>query len=223
MKDGIFVAVEGLDGSGKTTVAASLVKRMCEEGITTTLTAEPTCGPIGILIRTLLSAPPSERPEAATMALIFAADRREHGVEIQRILDTGTNVVCDRYILTSLVYQVADGLLESDVNSMNGFNFMYKDYEGYSLQKDSDLPPLPTLHIVLDLPVEKALERLEKRGRAFDRFETVEFLTEVRRRYLCFCNGGQKALSGVFAVNADRPVEEIVEDCWNLVKAAIRE
>lgn len=209
---GIFVTIEGMDGSGKTTVAALLAERMSREGLPTSLHAEPTHGPIGKLIRTLLTASPSERPGATTMALLFAADRREHGVEIQKILDAGTNVVCDRYILTSLVYQGADGLLESDVAQFNGF----KSSHGGDLAKVDELtsPPLPTIHLIMDLPVEKAIERLERRSRALDRFESVGFLMSVRQRYLSF--SGYRFPTVV--VNADRCVEEIVEDCWNLVK-----
>ena len=108
-KKGIFIVIEGLDGSGKTTQASFLAKKL-EKTHKVLLTAEPSIGKIGTFIREGCLYEDKRLPTEAE-ALLFAADRIEHmHSEIKPALDEGKLVICDRYIYSSLAYQGSAGL-----------------------------------------------------------------------------------------------------------------
>src|SRR5450759_981694 len=103
-KKGVFIVIEGLDGSGKTTQAILLAKRLSQSH-KTILTAEPSRGKIGAFIRESCLYEEKRLPTEAE-ALLFAADRVEHvQKEIKPALDEGKLVICDRYVYSSLAYQ----------------------------------------------------------------------------------------------------------------------
>jgi len=93
----LFVAIEGLDGSGKTTTTHAAVELLQARGIPAWATKEPS-GLLGI---------PCDHEDPAVAALLYAADRLLHCVEIQRHLAAGEVVICDRYIWSSVVVQGA--------------------------------------------------------------------------------------------------------------------
>ena len=115
-KKGIFIVIEGLDGSGKTTQATLLAKKL-SQNYRVLLTAEPSRGKIGTFIREGCLYEDKRLPTEAE-ALLFAADRIEHMYsEVKPALDEGKLVICDRYIYSSLAYQGSAGLsLELDKN-----------------------------------------------------------------------------------------------------------
>jgi dTMP kinase len=109
---GRFLVLEGLDGAGTTTQARRLGDRLRAAGRTAHVTAEPSGGPVGALIRQILTRRVVGRgggevaPRA--LALLFAADRLDHhAVEIAPKLADGVDVVSDRFTLSSLAYQGA--------------------------------------------------------------------------------------------------------------------
>ena len=103
---GLFVVLEGIDGSGTTSQAHRLVDAAKAAGQPARFTCEPSTGPIGTDIRKRLSAAAPVGEGWATLALLFAADRIDHlETEILPALRAGEIVVCDRYVLSSLVYQ----------------------------------------------------------------------------------------------------------------------
>jgi dTMP kinase len=114
LKKGLFVVLEGIDGSGTTTQLLALERELGERGIPVVATREPTSGPVGGLLRGALEkrlrdASGSEVSlDWTTLALLFAADRRDHLVrEIEPALERGALVISDRYYLSSLLYQSA--------------------------------------------------------------------------------------------------------------------
>ncbi len=107
---GRFYVFEGLDGAGTTTQAQLLVRWLESEGRRVIQTAEPSGGPVGTLLRQALSrrlTGADGRPlEPAAIAALFAADRADHlASEIEPALARGIDVVCDRYVHSSLAYQ----------------------------------------------------------------------------------------------------------------------
>jgi len=105
---GVFVAIEGIDGAGTTTQMERYAAHLRGQKRAVHTTREPSTGPIGSLIRLMLtervSLPSGRHPE--TMALLFAADRLDHvECEVSPLLRDGCVVLSDRYYLSSIIYQ----------------------------------------------------------------------------------------------------------------------
>src|SRR5271167_2017910 len=116
---GRFVVLEGIDGSGTTTQVARLADRLRAQGVAVRATREPSDGPLGTLVRHVLSGrvviPGGRAPGWATMALLFAADRLDHvESEIEPFLAEGGDVISDRYDASSLAYQSISSGSESE-------------------------------------------------------------------------------------------------------------
>ena len=165
---GIFIAIEGLDGSGGTTQSRLLrdwlhQKAGYEEVV---LTHEPSAGPVGLFLRSALRVG-GDAPQIgdAVLPYLFAADRRDHlDREIIPALQRKAAVVTDRYYHSSLAYQsLTVGLAR--VAKLN-----------------ADFRP-PDLTIYLHLPAEKCLERVLARGGELERFETLDRLRSVEEAY----------------------------------------
>src|SRR5450755_2888527 len=110
MAKGRLVVLEGIDGAGTTTQAARLAARIKQAGTKARTTKEPSDGPVGTLIRHVLTGrivgAKGLAPGWATMALLFAADRMDHvETEIEPFLAEGGVIVSDRYDASSLAYQ----------------------------------------------------------------------------------------------------------------------
>src|SRR5262245_15868735 len=102
---GKLIVLEGIDGAGTTTQARRLGEFMASRGVPVHVTNEPSAGPVGREIRNILRGAHAPFDQGA-MALLFAADRLDHlSREIVPHLEAGTHVVCDRYLLSSIVYQ----------------------------------------------------------------------------------------------------------------------
>jgi len=174
-----LIAVEGIDGAGTTTLTRNLSEALKKRNILNVSGCEPTDGPIGRIIRKALSGKEPVEPE--TLALLFAADRREHLYSprgIKQNLDSGEIYITDRYFFSSLAYQS----LDSDwdwVNSLNG------DY------------PLPGYLIYLGIPVEEAQKRLSTRDETeiFDREDLQHRISDSYLKSIdAFRNKGMKIL-----------------------------
>jgi len=191
---GKFIALEGIDGSGTTTQVKLLHKALKGQGREVVLTAEPSGGPIGVVIREILRGNAETPPEA--LALLFAADRVDHwNNSIRPALERGNWVITDRYLLSSIVYQSLDCDAEwvRDINSRVG---------------------VPDLNILLDLPVDKALSRLERRGESPELFEKKDKLEKIRNLYLEAAKGSGGG--PVKIIDASSSIEEIHRDILNL-------
>ncbi|MCQ2079182.1 MAG: dTMP kinase [archaeon] len=159
---GKFIVLEGIDGSGKTTLAHAIAEAVGGAD----LTFEPTRGAIGSALR---EGSFGDIPPAAE-ALLFAADRAIHTEEIRKTLDTGRWVICDRYLGSTVAYQSAS-LGEG------------ADWD-WLLDMQSKSVIEPDLTILLDIDPEISLKRVAVRGEALSRFEKLDFLRKVREAYL---------------------------------------
>jgi dTMP kinase len=159
----VLIALEGIDGSGTTTQLARLAETLRAQGREVHTTAEPSKGPIGLLIRKVLS---GELPMAdAPLALLFAADRLDHlAREIEPALARGAVVVSDRYLASSLAYQ-AVALPRAYVASIN----------------DRARPPDLTLFLRVSGRV--AAERRAKRGGPAERFDADKLQEKIAQSY----------------------------------------
>ena len=165
MTEGIFVAFEGGEGSGKSTQA-----RRIADAHDALLTRQPGGTEIGASIRELLLSTDTEGLSLRAEALLMAADRAQHVDELIRpTLAAGRHVVCDRYLASSLAYQGAGRELGEDaVGALSAFAV-----DGL----------LPDLVLLLDVPVEVGLGRIDS---APDRLESLGggFHERVRQSFL---------------------------------------
>ena len=169
MRSNPFIVFEGIDGSGKSTQIRLLEEYLNARGHRVWRTAEPSDGPAGKLIRQVFSGayPADDR----VVAGLFVADRLEHILHaengMQKALNEGYTILCDRYYLSSYAYQGVHMPLDwvMQANSMAA-----------SLLK-------PDLHIYLDLSPEKALERIRKGREDRELYETMDNLSRVHSLY----------------------------------------
>jgi len=167
---GLLIAVEGIDGAGKTTQAKRLTRWLNRKGIRAVYTSEPTNGDVGRLIRRYLSGNLEYSAEA--VALLFAADRLNHlDTLIKPSLRRGLTIVSDRYLHSSLAYQAASTGKRDWVRRIN------------------EQAQPPDIAILIDVDEEEALKRLKGRGSSV--FEERSFLSRVRRNYLSFVKAGE--------------------------------
>ncbi|MBN9164175.1 MAG: dTMP kinase [Myxococcales bacterium 68-20] len=167
-RSGRFIVLEGIDGAGTTTQSALLVERLRRETPKTPvkITREPSDGPIGSLVRQVLTGriivPGGRAPGWATMALLFAADRMDHvESDIEPFLAQGGVIVSDRYDASSLAYQS----VSSGRGGEKAVEWI-RELNKHALR--------PDLTIVLDLPSEIAAVRREVRGEAAQLYEQNE-------------------------------------------------
>jgi len=166
MRRGKFVVIEGIDGAGTTTQAQKLAERLRSSRVPVRVTREPSDGPVGTLVRQVLTgriiAPGGRAPGWATMALLFAADRMDHvDAEIEPFLSTGGVMISDRYDASSLGYQsVMSG------SGGEGAIDWIRSLNRHALR--------PDLTVVLDLGAEVAAARRESRGEAAQLYEQNE-------------------------------------------------
>ena len=165
-KRGRFVVIEGIDGAGTTTQVARLAERLKKTGASVRTTREPSDGPVGTLVRQVLTGrivlPGGRAPGWTTMALLFAADRMDHvESEIEPFLAGGGIVLSDRYDASSLAYQ--------SVSSGRGGDATIdwiREINRYALR--------PDLTVVLDVAPEVGAARREARGEAAQLYEQNE-------------------------------------------------
>lgn len=174
---GVFVVVEGIDGSGSTTHTKLLGKALRQRGLKVVETCEPSPGPVGAMIRQVLqrrlfvadAAGPREFAWS-TMALLFAADRMDHlDSTVVPALRDGAVVLSDRYDLSSLAYQ--------SVTAPSGEKVVpwIRELNAAALR--------PDLTIVIDVPVEVAEERRRARGGIEEMFERRDLQARLSAVY----------------------------------------
>ncbi|YAR62598.1 dTMP kinase [Bacillus cytotoxicus] len=205
---GLFVTIEGPEGSGKSTLITKLLPYFENKGQKVIATREPGGIAISEEIRTILHKKEYTTMEARTEALLYAAARRQHLVEkVMPALEADQLVLCDRFIDSSLAYQgYARGLGIDKVYEMNRF-----------ATEDC----MPSLTIYLDIAPEVGLARIEKDvAREVNRLdmESIAFHRLVREGYLQIV---ERFKDRIVVVNADQPMENVVEEVIQLIESKL--
>ncbi len=202
---GRFVVLEGLDGAGTTTQSRLLGERLRAAGRRVHVTAEPSGGPVGSLVRQVLTRRVGGKDGAAfdpaALALLFAADRLDHAAaEIAPRLDEGVDVVSDRYALSSLAYQ---GLTTGDLRWVEALNA---------------LAPAPDVTLFLRARPAVALAR--RRAASLDReiYEVPAFQRRVARSYARALERLRAAGQRVVELDGEAPAADVQAAVWAEVK-----
>jgi dTMP kinase len=203
---GLFLTLEGGDGSGKSTQATLLERWLAERGRTVVRTREPGGTPVGVEIREIVL---HHRGDIAPRAeaLLYAADRAHHVATVVRpAIARGDVVVQDRYLDSSVAYQGAGRVL--DANEVRGLS----EWATEGL--------MPDLTVLLDLPWEVARRRLDGARTRYDRLEAEagEFHARVREAYLALAEAEPARFA---VVDATLPVEEIAGQVRRRVEALL--
>lgn len=190
-KKGIFICIEGLDGSGKTTHAHRIVRNLQKKGFDAVYTTEPSRGEYGKFIRTSVLEGKKRVPRVIE-ALLFAVDRVEHlEKDVKPALKEGKIVISDRCVYSSLAYQGAAGL---DLEWIEEINRM-------------SLPP--DLAIYIDVPPEVVIERIKRKKSVMEKLETQR---KVREVYMKYVKDGK-----VVPVDGDRKKGEVEKSILEIV------
>lgn len=162
---GLFIVLEGIDGTGKSTQSKRLADWFRERGREVVLSREPTDGPWGKKLRESAS---SGRLSAQDELECFLKDRAQHVDEVIRpALDAGKVVILDRYYFSTMAYQGARGFDPLEIRARN---------EAFA--------PRPDLLLILDLDVDTAHQRIGHRGDSTNEFEKHASLTRCREIFL---------------------------------------
>jgi len=209
----MFITLEGIEGSGKTTLIDYIVKFLNRKGVSYLTTREPGGTLIGSQIRTILLAPDNRALSPVAELLLYVADRTHHlETCVKPALDEGKIVICDRYYDATMVYQgFARGL---DTNMIAQLHALCCENL------------MPDMTFLLDLPPEIGLKRAWKqinngnRNLTETRFEneTLNFHRKVREGYLQLA---QNEPDRFFVIDAKQDIDNVCEIVANTLSFLI--
>ena len=189
--NGLFITLEGIEGSGKTTLAAFLAEYITAQGYKVILTAEPGGSAVGQQIRSILLHT-TEQISHKSELLLFEADRAQHvDTVIRPALAEKSVIICDRYTDSTLAYQgYARGINVEEVRQLNS-------YATSGLE--------PDITILLDLPAEAGLARQRKIDRISS--EDLAFHNAVRTGFLTIAKANPDRIVIIDATQQQQTVQ----------------
>lgn len=205
---GLYIALEGIDGSGKTTQAEKIAEHFKSIGKDAIVTAEPTRkGEIGSLIHEILRS--KVKINRKFFQYLFSADRGVHQEElIIPALKTGKVVIADRCFWSTLAY----GLLDKEQEDGKGFDNLLVIYSILSLYHQFIAPDMT---FFLDTSVTIAVQRLNADKKTKEIYENEEFVTKVKKNYELITDKFKKEF--VF-IDGDKEVNEVSKQIISKLK-----
>lgn len=202
---GILVALEGIDGSGKTTQALELVKRLKKDGYKVVYTKEPTDEPTGKLIRQVLSGEIKVPP--LSLQYLFCADRGVHQWELEKYLQKGYIVVTDRYFWSAVAYGISD---------LKGTPDYY--LVAFSILSMYNQFMKPDFTFFLDVDVEEAFRRISQSSKHGEIYDKKGKLVKIKDAYAQLF----KKFNGEFVmVDGNQSIDTVQNDLLENVKKMI--
>ncbi|MBE0663107.1 MAG: dTMP kinase [Bacteroidales bacterium] len=202
MRNNLFIAFEGIDGSGKSLQVKLLAESLIKAGHKVYSTFEPTDSPIGSIIRNIFQ----HKIEAdhRVIAGLFVADRLNHLLNktdgILKMLEEGYTVITDRYYFSSYAYQGIHMPLNWVI-------------EANSLSADL---LRPDLNIYIDISPEISMQRLNSGRNSIELYETMDNLRNVRNKYSEVFELLRNK-ERIFVTDGNRAPEAIASDIWNAI------
>jgi dTMP kinase len=202
---GLFLVLDGTEGAGKSTQARLLEQGLAAVARQTLLVRDPGTTRIGEQIRAILLDPAHSEMAMRCEMLLYMSARAQMMTEIiQPALDAGRVVICDRFVSSTLAYQLGgDGLTVDEIRSVAQIAIRGR---------------WPDLTVLLDLPAELSLARVK---RAKDRIEQrpMSYHQQVRANYLAQAEAEPKRYR---VVDANRPPDEVARDIWDQIEPLMR-
>ncbi|MDD6441591.1 MAG: dTMP kinase [bacterium] len=199
---GKFIVFEGIDGSGKSTQIKFLADKLKEAKIAYEITAEPSEGPVGVMIRQILTG--ERKMDNRVIAALFAADRLDHILNEEHGLlnkiENGTTVICDRYYFSSYAYNGVDMPMEWVIAANSQSSRLLK----------------PTVNVFIDLDPDVALERIARNRQRTELFEKKSRLEKVRENYFEVFEKMQDET--VIIIDGNQAPEMMAEEIWQKIK-----
>ncbi len=192
----MLIAIEGIDGSGKSTIANYLKEELEKEGFRVVVFKEPTNSIYGQKIRQSFN----NRLDAHKELELFLLDRK-HDVErnILPALKKGYIIVMDRYYYSTIAYQGARGIDIDKIKKMN-----------------EKIAPKPDLVIILDVKPEIGIRRIKERGDKPNKFEDLEYLEKVRKIFL------ELKDDNIVIVDANKNIELVKNEVLKAIKKFLK-
>lgn len=208
MKKGIFITLEGPDGSGKSTIIKLMEKYLDDNDINYISTREPGGINISEQIREIILNRENTAMDPRTEALLYAASRRQHLAErVIPAIEENKLVICDRFIDSSLAYQgYARGIGMEEVMKINEFAI-----DRY----------MPDLTIYFDLSPEIGIDRISKnKEREINRLdlEKMDFHRKVREGYLILL---ERYPERIKKIDASQSIENVFDDVKRLMMISL--
>lgn len=188
-----FITFEGIDGSGKSTISKLVYEKLHSSGYKVIWTFEPTNSTVGKYVQKYIRL----QSDPFLISFTFIADRIQHCKKIQKWLDDGKIVLCDRYAESTYAYQAAQ--LKSQIK--NPLKWLRE------LSNGRILVPNRTFLFVID--PKDSLARIQHRVELIP-FEHLAFLEKVQQNYLKVSRGKR-----FIHLDAKKPINELVEICYN--------
>ncbi len=206
-KKGRFIVFEGIDGSGKSTQIKMLSDHICKIGVQSYSTFEPTDGPIGTLIRQMLTG--DLETDQRTIASLFAADRTDHLVNkkngICQKIDQGQVVLCDRYYFSSYAYHA---------------QYIDMDWVIHANALNAQLLT-PDLTLFIDVDPDNCFKRIKQRvkqqGGALEMYEKIDIMENVRSNYFKAFET-VKDSETIAIIEGGQSMEAVAQSVWDNVK-----
>lgn len=207
-KNGLFIVLEGGEGSGKTTISKKLQQVLEESGYNTLLTREPGGDPVSEMIRNVIIHSNDIDP-FTQLVLIAASRKRNIDLRIKPALEKNNIVICDRFGLSTIIYQgIVQGISLMNISKVFAAT-------GLHLIK-------PDIEIVLNVDPKVGLNRVMTNDRevsAIDR-KGLEFHTKVNEAYLKHSYRNESGYR--FDVDANRELDDVFTNVVNLVTQVLR-
>ena len=186
-----FVTFEGIDGSGKSTIIKKVFERLKSKGHDVILTFEPTDSWIGKIVQKCIKT----KSDPYVTAFTFIADRVDHCKQIQKWLDDGKIVLCDRYAESTYAYQGAQmqDLVDDVIKWLQ------------DLSKNRIIIPDRTFLFVIE--PKDSIARIQNRNNLIP-FEKVDFLEKVHKNYLEICKGKR-----FVKLDATKTIQDLTDIC----------
>ena len=205
---GLLIVFEGPDGSGKTTVLEKVYKKLMQDGYDIYKFREPGGTEISEKIREIILDNDNIKMSARCEALLYAASRAQLVEEkLRPLLEKGSIILCDRFVMSSILYQgIGRGLGVDEVKNIN-------DFAIGEIKAD--------LTLFLNIDYKTAIDR-KRRNFVSDRLENEDDSFH-KKTYDGYIDLSKKFKDKIIQIDASKDVETVVNNCLGVIKTYLKE